>query len=141
MKALSVKQPWGLLIVAGEKDIENRSWHLFSNFEVPQRVYIHIPQVDDTDGFRLLIDNEIELMRKMHPRLKRLNDDFSKGAIIGEVMITGCVHESDSKWFNGRHGFTLEDPVEYETPIPCKGALGFWTPPADVVAQAREASE
>jgi ASCH domain len=26
MKALSVRQPWAWLIIAGHKDVENRSW-------------------------------------------------------------------------------------------------------------------
>ena len=44
------------------------------------------------------------------------------GAILGEVTITGCVTESESEWFDGPYGFTLENPVAYEEP---KGSLAF----------------
>lgn len=53
---------------------------------------------------------------------------FVTGAIIGEVDITGCVEYSDSPWFLGPYGFTLANPVLYDEPIPCKGALGFFEP-------------
>ena len=29
----------------------------------------------------------------------------------------------------------LENPRPLAEPIPCKGALGLWTPPADIVEQ------
>ncbi len=37
MKALSVRQPWGWLIVNGYKDIENRDW----NTKLRGRIWIH----------------------------------------------------------------------------------------------------
>ena len=38
----------------------------------------------------------------------------------------GCVHESDSPWFEGPHGFVLRNPLAYEKPIPYRGKLGFF---------------
>lgn len=67
----------------------------------------------------------------MQRRFGRMDRDASCedfGAIIGEVDITGCVTESTSVWFAGPYGFTLANPVLYEKPIPCRGALGFFTP-------------
>ena len=38
MKVLSVQQPWASLIVAGIKDVENRTW---KPKEMPGRILIH----------------------------------------------------------------------------------------------------
>lgn len=38
----------------------------------------------------------------------------------------------DMRWYMGEHGYLLEDQRELTAPIPCKGALGFWTMPPDV---------
>lgn len=51
------------------------------------------------------------------------------GCIVGTVDIVDCVSKSDSPWFFGRYGFVLANPVAFEKPIPCKGALGFFTVP------------
>lgn len=55
-------------------------------------------------------------------------ENLIKGAIIGEVDITGCTRKSNSPWFVGRYGFTLAYPVLYSDPIPCRGHLGFFEP-------------
>lgn len=127
MKALSVKQPWASLIVSGAKDIENRTRCLPLAFEIPQRIYVHASLKDDQGAMQ---DRDLLTLMVISP------DSFPRGAIIGAVTIVGCIHaNSASKWFEGPHGFMLEDAVKYETPIPCKGALGFWTPPDDVLAR------
>ncbi|MBB3041199.1 hypothetical protein [Nocardioides soli] len=81
------------------------------------------------------------------------------GAIIGVVDLVG-VHAAqsvarwpeqpaccDSRWAEtsyAEHGgrtrrdvvhLVLENPRPLPEPIPCKGRLGLWTPPADVLAQ------
>ncbi len=120
MKALSIRQPWAWLIVNGHKNIENRTWELPPGL-VGQRVLVHAGKVfsptSDVPGW------------------ERFDEAYWPSptavlsAIIGEVTITGCVTESDSPWFEGPFGFTLADPVVYKTPVPCKGRLGFFTPP------------
>ena len=147
MKALSIRQPWAWLIVNGFpimeavdngdgsqrvefsgkvalKSIENRTWPLPTRFPVPQRVYVHA-------GVRRDHDALLWLMGKGLPAgiaLMLESDRIPRGAIIGEVTITDCVTESKSFWFTGPYGFVLSDPVAYETPIPCKGRLGFFEP-------------
>jgi len=99
MKAISIKQPWAWLIVNGYKDIENRSWS--TNFR--GRVYIHA---------------------SLSPK----NKSLPGGCIVGEVDIIDCVTESKSRWFSGKYGFVLSNPIAYNAPIPCKGQLGFFSP-------------
>jgi hypothetical protein len=140
MKALSIKQPWAWLICAGYKDIENRNWKIGRNpnhgpyqsqradfgLELPQRIYVHAGKMPDvTPGVQDFLYRvfDADVPHQVHDLAPLL-----LGAIIGEVTITGCVTESPSPWFVGKYGFTLTNPTLYDTPIPCRGALGFFTP-------------
>ena len=42
------------------------------------------------------------------------------------ALVAGCTHESASPWYEGPHGFIIERPFEYTTPIPYRGKLGFF---------------
>ena len=147
MKALSIKQPWAWLILAGVpemvpkpvpdnpkshtpefsgrvgvKDVENRRWPLPKGFTLPQRIYVHAPiRVDEC--MDVLLDMRIPpafALMGFSPVVAR------RGAIVGEVDVTGCVTESNSPWFEGPYGFTLSNPMAYKEPIPYKGQLGFF---------------
>ena len=135
--ALSVKQPWAWLICKGYKDVENRDWPMRKTIEaqrveLPLRIYVHTGCRFDTwalTDFRLcswMSDSLID--EKTDTYLDQLHETWKAGAIIGEVTITGCVDKSESPWFVGKYGFVLADPVLYEHPIPCRGALGFFKP-------------
>jgi hypothetical protein len=62
------------------------------------------------------------------------------GGIVGKARITGIVPPGDSgrPWhFPEQYGFV----VEYAEPfpfVPCKGALGFWRVPENVIGELRE---
>lgn len=106
-------------MVNAHKDIENRTWS--TNFR--GRVYVHAGLRVETDDFPYL--------RAVASGLGYVLPDpgrLAKGAIVGEVDIVGCVIDSDSEWFEGPYGFVLANPVAYETPIPCRGILGFFEP-------------
>ena len=115
MRALSIRQPWAWLVVNGYKDIENRTWS--TNFR--GRIYVHA-------GRRTVTDDYPEQREYLVQAGIAIPTHLSRGAIVGEVTITGCLSGSDSPWFCGPYGFTLEDPVAYETPIPYHGQLGFF---------------
>ena len=139
MKALSIKQPWAWLICAGYKDVENRTWHLnnppFLKYTKdlptgawsPMRIYVHAGVNLDSAALKLLV-NRLDHYNEAAwaAIIRKRPEDFTLGAIIGEVTITGCVVESDSPWFVGPYGFTLDDPVLYDKPIPYRGQLGFF---------------
>ena len=131
MKALSVKIPWSWLIVNGLKDIENREWA--TNFR--GRVYIHAGKQQDYDAYQgdsvhRFLEPYIWNQLPSDALLAWANLPISQylGAIVGEVDIVDCVTEHESHWFQGTYGFVLENPVAYETPIPCRGKLGFFEP-------------
>ncbi len=134
-KALSIRAPWWWWIVHGHKQIENRDWP--TNFRGP--VWIHASKWWSKIGF----DEDWESARAMErasgkpmvgsglwspERIRSVG-----GHIVGIADVVDCVSQSDSPWFVGKFGFVLSNarPV---TPIPCKGALGFFTVPSDVLA-------
>jgi hypothetical protein len=55
--------------------------------------------------------------------------DLLRGGIIGSVMITGVVKDSESPWFVGPRGLVIDDPKPCDF-IPSSGALGYfkWKP-------------
>jgi hypothetical protein len=114
MKALSIQQPWAWAILNAEKDIENRDW--YTNFR--GEVLIHAGKKIDKDGYDYLF-HETNLFYV--PPYK----DLKTGGIVGKVTIVDCVKKSDSKWFFGKFGFVLRNPIPLEF-IPCRGQLGFF---------------
>ena len=115
MKTLSIRNPWGWLIVNGYKDIENRSWR--TNYR--GRIYIHVGIKADPEDFQ---------SQREHIRSSGIvvPDTLATGAIIGECTLTDCIDSSDSPWFCGPYGFCLSDPVAYNQPIPYRGQLGLF---------------
>lgn len=123
MKALSVRQPWAWLIVAGHKDIENRSWP--TRFR--GRIYVHASRTFDNDAMRAIELGSISVNAAVRQALYSVNR-WHRGVLIGEVDIVDCVTQSSSSWFTGPHGFVLANPHEYDRPIPCKGRLRLFEP-------------
>jgi hypothetical protein len=121
LKALSIRQPWSWLIVAGYKDIENRAWP--TSFR--GRIYVHSGK--ELDKVALL---EFRLRKMKTFCCRDLPDDkqLVRGAIIGEVDIVDCVKQSGSPWFTGPYGFVLRNPRLYQKPIDCVGRLGIFEP-------------
>lgn len=109
--AISIQQPWAWLIIAGYKDIENRTWPT----RVRGRVMIHVGKKFDGDP------NDWDWPYITPP------SSFDRGGIIGTVEIVGCITASQSSWFEGPYGFVLRNP----RPLPfrpCRGQLGFFKP-------------
>ncbi|MFZ5955163.1 MAG: ASCH domain-containing protein [Nanoarchaeota archaeon] len=116
MKALSLKQPYAELIVAGKKKIELRNW----NTKFRGRFLIHASQKPDKVAMK--------------------NFGFAKlplGKIIGEAELADVkhyeseiehkkdadLHLANESW--GNFGFVLKNPKRLN-PMNAKGSLGFW---------------
>jgi len=114
IKALSIKQPYPHHIFHDGKDVENRDW--------PTRgrgwIIIHAG----------VSKSELAASQMGLPR----------GGIVGMARIVDCVTEMDSRWFFGRYGFVLRDAFPLPL-IPCRGQLGFFLPPPDVLAATAKA--
>ena len=133
MKALTIKEPWATLIVRAGKDIENRDWHTNYRGFLLIHSSARMAEADMQDA--------CDLMQGFIPKFSSARfrqESFHPGAILGAVEVVDCVKQSDSPWFFGEFGFVLRDAVAFANPIRCKGSLGLWNVPNDVLALARQ---
>lgn len=112
IKALSIRQPYPYHIFHGGKDVENRDW--------PTKGRGWFLVHAGVSKSELYMDDERDAA-------------LPRGGIVGMARIVDCVTEMDSMWFCGRYGFVLRDAFPLPL-VPCKGALGFFAPPAEVNA-------
>lgn len=121
MRALTVKQPWAWAIIHAGKSVENRSRPTKYRGEL----LIHAGLAWDDNG-----------PLRRHDGGKWPDPSvFVYGAIIGKVTVVGCCTNSSSPWAAaGMWHWLLADPVPFAEPIPCRGMLGLWTPPAEAMA-------
>jgi hypothetical protein len=139
MKTLTIKNPWAMLIAAGIKDIENRTWRTKFRGRILLHAAKDYPYVNLTDEQEDQIRGDL--------RYNFIKRKFTCSAIIGEVEIVDCVLNHKSIWAEQmaydvcpetginilRKGqpyiwnWVLANPVLYEKPIEnVKGSLSFW---------------
>lgn len=146
MKALTVQQPWAWAIIRGGKDVENRT----TLWRHRGPLAIHAGKRLSERGVTspLIVD---AWERRALQAPERLFTDLTMGAIIGIVNVVdihlefgGCCESEWAETSYVQHDgsvrreiahLVLDMPIEFEHPIPCKGALGLWTVPADVEAR------
>ena len=127
MKALSIQQPWVHAILCEGKDIENRSWQ--RNFRGWLAIHASAKPRRDARFPRGITVPDLGTL------------DYS--AICGVARLVDIIPKSRSKWFyrpdDGtiNFGWVLADITALKTPIPCKGALGLWELPPQVVRAIR----
>ncbi|MCO6425420.1 ASCH domain-containing protein [Sinorhizobium meliloti] len=141
--ALSIRQPWAHACAAGWKDIENRKWRT----AIRGPICIHASafnkrnfEEDREDYLEVLHEHVGRPKPPTHEKVAL--EGLTFGAIIGTATIVDCVTRSGSPWFFGRFGFVLKDQRLLDTPIPVKGALGFfeWRPRVTNHAPAQQAA-
>jgi hypothetical protein len=121
--ALTIRQPWAWLIVHGFKDIENRTW----STAYRGRLGIHAGKGCTKAEYRAAMEFALAIHPELVDRFEEIcYPALIRGALIGEVTLTGCVAASPSRWFTGKYGWLLEQPVSYPQPIPLKGRLGLF---------------
>lgn len=141
MKALSVRAPWWWAILHG-KPVENRDWP--TNFR--GTVWLHaskhwkIDEISDdwddiksmaaSDGLAMPFPNNGDTIQFAS------NMREAGGCIVGSVEIIDCVQAHPSAFFVGKFGFVLKNPVPLSTPVPLKGALGFFDVPDGLIGDA-----
>lgn len=97
MRALTIRQPFALLIVDGIKPIENRTWS--TNYRGP--LLIHAASKPH--------DIPIQKIEARH-RIAIDRDRLQFSGIIGRVELIDVVTTHDSAWFDGPFGFVLAEP-------------------------------
>jgi hypothetical protein len=127
MHALSLRQPWAALVVAGRKTIEVRSWPT----RRLGRVLVHAAR---------LTDDRPEARTHVSPDL--VDAAGLRGGIVGAVEIVRCVtygnldefvrdqglHLNDPSWFRGPrlYGFVFARPERLPFRA-CQGQNRFFT--------------
>ncbi len=149
IKALSIKQPYAGLIMAGIKNVENRSW--FTNYRGP----LAIVSTKNPDAMKW--------WGPMRERCKRLGVEFPEELCQVNASVLGIVdfqylvyidergHEVTdhptlaldqvATWWNSDYdmvGFIFEHPRLLKTPIPISGRLGLYNLAPEVIAKIIE---
>ena len=129
MRALTIRRPWTDAILSGNKDWENRSWPIPDKF-LGQVIALHAGKKYE--------NKSAEMMERGYQPPKK---EDSPTGIIGLIMFDRFVSvtwPTDTPWLFGPFGWHIRGVAPLETPIPCKGALGFWRVPEDVEAKILE---
>lgn len=112
---LSLWAPWPWAILNLGKDIENRDWET----KVRGRILLH--QSKNWNASRVWDEwRAMELMARRTVSRDGLWQQMQEtcGCLVGSVEIVGCVSKSESRWFRGRYGFVLRNPLPLPKPIP-----------------------
>ena len=131
--ALSIKQPWAALVVAGLKSVEIRRWPTVRH----GRILIHAGRIPDDrpDAWKYVQTPEVRTLAQL------------RGGIIGAVELTGCLsyqeldgfvadqakHRNEPSWFEPprMYGFTFAHP-EVLTYASYPGWFRFFPVPATI---------
>lgn len=124
MMALTVRQPWASLILAGHKTEEYRARRTCYR----GRIAIHSSAALYDSGMEGLTTEQIAALRELGIR-----DRYSMplGYVLGTVEITDCRH-CPTQW--GQWAWTLSRPLIWNVPERAKGALGLWPLEAGIEA-------
>jgi len=117
MKALTVRQPWAELIVAGRKPQEFRPWR---PPVVPLRLCIHAAAELDRSP------EALAAIRAYGLDLDLL--ETATGVLVGEIYVvrTRLVSQLHPMARYGRIAWELAEPARYRELIPARGRLGLW---------------
>lgn len=125
LPVISIRQPWAEAIVAGLKDVENRSW----------RTHVRGPVLIHAGGKRLASELEdyldLKAERGITEKTGRRWLDVDLGGIVGMAEIVDCVQLVDgenhlnSPWATGPWCWVLRNARRLRF-FPCPGRLGFF---------------
>ncbi len=147
--ALTVWNPYALLLVLGEKTVENRDWA--PGLPLGARILVHAGAKHDIPSW----EHALGVLASSPRHVNTLagapwpvdgavpNPDADPegatpyGAIVGEVTLEAVVRapRPRDRWWVGPVGWYVRRPVAI-APVFCRGMPGIFKPPADVVAQA-----
>lgn len=162
-RALSLRQPWAHAVVHGGKRIENRTAWSNSSFRGP--LLIHAAQgmtQDEFHGALHFADDRARREKHIDPSFvspwrppttwfiaTRGATPIARGGIVGMCNVIAAfdairyvgpippwLEEQKRLWWMGSFALVLDD-VRTLPFTACKGALGFFTVPDDVLAKLR----
>lgn len=141
MKALSLTPWWAAIVAAGLKPVENRKWP--TSFRGEFYLHASLGKAEHQyEVLEFLMTSRQRLSPSDYVKARDIVDagaGVRRGGIIGRATLVDCITASDSPWFFGPYGFVLEN-VRAVPFVACKGSLGFFGVPADVLAKIGEAA-
>lgn len=121
MKAISIKQPWAELIIAGIKNVENRIWKT----DYRGRLAIHASKSFDVRWLNRISGGLVGIANEYLKKVGVTNLVY--GCILGTVELVDIRIDPVSVWHeNGVYGWYLLNPQRFEKPVPAKGQLRLW---------------
>lgn len=144
-KTLSEKQPFGYLLCAGIKDIENRTWPLPEKYR-DEWVLIHVGADRKLNLMNISRCQYIDFLSNIDIEELKPVDQWTRSAIIGAVKFTDCVINHPSIWAEKGfiektfvrknslgvekkpiYNWVVSDAILFDNPIlGVKGKLSFW---------------
>lgn len=130
MKALSIQQPWVWAILEKGKRLENRTWKPPWSV-IGQRIALHASKMPDKAGYAVLAE-----------RLGEFVGGQPRGAILGTAIVASSCERAEAfrlhgiqarDWWAGPVAWVLRDVQQLPEPIPCRGHLGLWEVPEEIV--------
>lgn len=128
MYALSIRQPWAYFITQGLKTIENRK----QKTNIRGTILIHTGLEFDKE---FDFEHWAKVIGMPAADLHDICHKLYRGGIVGTADIVDCVTKHDSPWFFGPHGYVLARAKPLGMLLPCKGQLGFFRPPEEILQQ------
>lgn len=140
IRALSLTQPWASLVAIGAKEWETRSW------PTPYRGQVAIHASKGYPRNCRELESEEPFMSALKRGLTNPHA-LPTGSIIALADLEECLpteavlprigenEKAFGDYYPGRYAYRLAHVLQLPRPIPCRGALGFWPIPDDVVAQ------
>lgn len=127
MKALSLTEPWAMLVALNLKKVETRSWRTHYR----GRLYIHAAKA---------FPRWAQELAQEHPfrdALNRPNDELPRGCLIATAVLVDCLETgwlaplsqqelAFGDYTEGRWAWFLEDVEALQHPIPYRGSLGLF---------------
>lgn len=129
-KALSVQMPYAWAITSGYKLLENRDWKSWNpGLKFRGIAYIHAGKVELKDDVEWVVQQIAEqTCRPYASVMVEYRERCALGAVVGEAeffdVITG---PHPDPWRTGApFAFLLRNVKRFDTPVPYRGALGFF---------------
>lgn len=122
MQALTIDAIYAWAILAGHKQIENRTWTTSHR----GRLAIHAGKSNRRDGEALRLLERLEITPPGEEILQGL-----RGRILGAVNVVDVVAYdattfSENRWATGPYCWLLENPVWLNQAQEASGRLGLW---------------
>ena len=142
MRALTLIRPWAWAVCCAGKRIENRTWAPSERQLAPgDRFAIHAGKGWDADAAAWMRDNWVDTPTKALDPLGIVAVATFRGyGSPGLLAAARTVDEAQLRhWAHGPICWLLADVVVLPEAIPCRGAQGLWTVPAEIEARIADA--